>query len=135
MDGKTVLRWVLAATFALVGLWRALQTAALIGIPDVSLGASFVLAGQGVTALAAAIFLVFESRARGRLALLLFAVFVVVGMGMDALVYGFRSLWEALAGILLGLTLAALGWIALDSFYKEPPTRAHFGAGSDPGTP
>ena len=45
----------------------------------------------------------------------LFAIFALLHMGSDLLVYEVRSALEAIGGALLALALAGLGWLALRS--------------------
>jgi hypothetical protein len=108
--------------WVLVGLWRAFVALSLALAPEPPALGLLALVGQAVVALAVAWAL---ARARAGLAPLLlaaFVAFVALQMGADALVYGIRSLLEAVTGVLAALALAALGWLAL----REPraPLRA-----------
>jgi hypothetical protein len=118
---QTALRIALAASFAVIGLWRLLYAIVMLGAPDhVPAAAAFAVTGQAVTAFIAAACLAWNARAIGRSALVGFAVFVAFQMGVDALLYGIRAALEAVIGIALGVTLAVLGWIALSPDGAEP---------------
>jgi hypothetical protein len=105
-----------------VGLWRLFVCLSLVLAPELHLLGLLALAGQAVAALGAAFAI---ARVHVRLAerlLVVFVAFVGVQMGADALVYGIRSLLEALAGIGVALALAAFGWLALRA--SGSPARA-----------
>jgi uncharacterized membrane protein YccC len=116
----TTLRRAACIAWLAVGLWRLFVCLSLALAPEPPALALLALAGQVASALGAGFAL---ARSRASVAELLFAAFVgfvVLQMGADALVYGIRSLLEALAGVLVALALAALGWLAL----REPRSRA-----------
>lgn len=111
--------WRAAAVlaFAGIGLWRALVLASLL-VVDPPVLALVAVAGQAILACVAAVAIARRRAALAKLALAGFFACVVVQMGADAFVYGFSSLLEALAGVVLAAALAVAGWIALRG---EPP--------------
>jgi hypothetical protein len=116
LRGAALLAWLA------VGLWRLFVCLSLVMAPEPPLLGLLAVAAQAATGLAAAFAI---ARLRSGLAETLLAVFVAavaLQMGVDALLYGFRSLLEAVFGVLAALALAALGWLALRA--SHAPARA-----------
>jgi hypothetical protein len=96
-----------------VGLWRLFVAVSLALAAEPAALALLALAGQAACALAAAFAIARARTALAEALLVAFVAFVTLQMGADALVYGIRSLLEALIGVFAALALAALGWWAL----------------------
>lgn len=105
-----------------VGLWRLFVCLSLVLAPEPALLGLLACAGQAVAALGAAFAIARVRVALAERLLVTFVALVVFQMGADALVYGIRSLLEALAGVGAALALAAFGWLALRA--SASPARA-----------
>lgn len=106
-------RAAMVPTFAVVAAWRVFVLASLVLAVNPPAVAGLAVAGQVATAALAALGIARGRVALAKLALAGFFACVAVQMGADAFVYGFRSLVEALAGLLVAGALALLGWLAL----------------------
>ncbi len=114
MSNKTTWCRVLSLLFSVVAAWRLWQAFGMaVTVSSAPLVGLLALAGQGLAAGIAAFALWSAMRALGRAALAAFVLFVGVQMAVDAFGYGIRSLLEALAGILVAVVLAGLGWFTL----------------------
>ena len=121
-----MVRWLAGLLFLAIGVERTLRVVAMAGAP----GAPFLLflgmAGEAIGALLAGGGLLMAP-AVVSLGLGLFAVFAVVHMGSDLLVYEVRSVLEAAGGLCAALVLVALGWLALRSGpgprLRQPPLK------------
>ena len=114
MPNATTWCRVLSLVFAVVAGWRLWQAFGMaVTVSSAPLVGLLALVGQGLAAGIAAFALWSAMRALGRAALVAFVLFVGLQMAVDAFGYGIRSLVEALAGILVAVVLAGLGWFAL----------------------